>query len=373
MVRFLHTADWQLGMRRHFLDEDAQARFSAARVEAIVTMGDICRAEGCGFVVVAGDVFESNHIDRRTVCRALDALSHIPVPVYLLPGNHDPLDAASVYTAAAFTEGCPAHVHVLRDATPIPVAPGVEVVGMPWPSKRPAHDLVSAALETMAPAAGVVRVGVGHGAVSDGIFGTSSTAISLAMVEAALGDGRLAFLALGDRHSTTAVGSTGRVWYSGAPEPTDFDETDPGNVLLVDVTEDECHVERRAVGTWSFRREVVELAAAADVDDLAVHLARIPHRNRTILRLGLRGTIGLAAHAQLTALLDDERDVFAAIDEWDAETDLVVIPNDSDLATLDVAGFARTALDRLVAQCASAGDGAETARDAVALLHRMVA
>ena len=37
-VRFLHTSDWQLGMRRWFLhthdNADAQARFDAARLAA---------------------------------------------------------------------------------------------------------------------------------------------------------------------------------------------------------------------------------------------------------------------------------------------------------------------------------------------------
>ena len=35
MTRFLHTADWQLGMTRHFLAGDAQPRYSAARREAV--------------------------------------------------------------------------------------------------------------------------------------------------------------------------------------------------------------------------------------------------------------------------------------------------------------------------------------------------
>ena len=34
-VRFLHTSDWQLGMTRHFLEGEAQARYSAARIDAI--------------------------------------------------------------------------------------------------------------------------------------------------------------------------------------------------------------------------------------------------------------------------------------------------------------------------------------------------
>ena len=95
MTKFLHTADWQLGMTRHFLSDEAQARFTAARIEAISTIGALAVDEGCSFVVVCGDVFESNQVERQVVVRSLEAMKATPgVAFYLLPGNHDPLDAA---------------------------------------------------------------------------------------------------------------------------------------------------------------------------------------------------------------------------------------------------------------------------------------
>jgi len=373
VVRFLHTADWQLGMRRHFLDADAQARFADARIDAIRSLGEVAGTEQCAFVVVAGDVFESNQVDRRTIRRALDAMATIPVPVYLLPGNHDALDAGSLYRAPAFAAACPAHVHVLTDAVPVQVAPGVELVAAPWPSRRPAIDLVTAALDELAPAAGSTRVMVAHGAVADGVFGASANSIALDAVHTALADGRIAFLALGDRHSTTAVGRSGRVWYSGAPEPTDFDETDPGNVLVVDLAPDACTVVAHRVARWTYHRLIVDLASVADVDGLAADLDRLPAKDRTILRLGFRGTVGLATRARLDALLADLADRFAAVTDWEAGSDLLVVPDDHDLAALDVSGFARAALDRLVAAAGSATPEAVTARDALALLHRLAA
>ena len=38
-MRFVHTADWQLGMTRHFLDGEAQPRYSAARRDAVAGLG----------------------------------------------------------------------------------------------------------------------------------------------------------------------------------------------------------------------------------------------------------------------------------------------------------------------------------------------
>ena len=132
MVRFLHTADWQLGMTRHFLGAEAQPRFSAARVEVIRTIGALAVQESCSFVVVCGDVFETNHVERQVVVRALDAMAATPgVTFFLLPGNHDPLDASSVFRSPTFVAHRPANVVVLDSPLPVPVAPGVELVPAP--------------------------------------------------------------------------------------------------------------------------------------------------------------------------------------------------------------------------------------------------
>ncbi|MGV7813217.1 metallophosphoesterase family protein, partial [Mycobacterium kansasii] len=61
-MRFLHTADWQLGMTRHFLDADAQARFTDARLDAISRLGAVAAEREAEFVVVCGDVFEDNRL-----------------------------------------------------------------------------------------------------------------------------------------------------------------------------------------------------------------------------------------------------------------------------------------------------------------------
>ena len=38
-MRFVHTADWQLGMTRYFLNGEAQPRYSAARRDAVAGLG----------------------------------------------------------------------------------------------------------------------------------------------------------------------------------------------------------------------------------------------------------------------------------------------------------------------------------------------
>ncbi len=108
MVRFVHTADWQLGMTRHFLGDDAQARFRAARLDVIERIGHLAVEEACEFVVVCGDVFESNQVQRKVLLRALEKMAATPqVTFFLLPGNHDPFDASSIFRSSIFAEHRP--------------------------------------------------------------------------------------------------------------------------------------------------------------------------------------------------------------------------------------------------------------------------
>jgi len=103
-----------------------------ARLEAVRDIAKLARAEGCSFVTVSGDVFESNHLDRQVVVRALDAMAAFDVPVYLLPGNHDPVNAGSVYRSSTFREHCPEQVGMLDSSGAVTVpGTGVELLGDP--------------------------------------------------------------------------------------------------------------------------------------------------------------------------------------------------------------------------------------------------
>jgi len=371
MVRFLHSADWQLGMTRHFLGAEAQSRFTAARIEAIRTIGSLARAEDCSFVVVSGDVFETNHVERQVVVRSLEAMSATPsVTFYLLPGNHDPLDASSVFRSSTFRDRRPANVVVLDQPGRLAVAAGVELVAAPWSSKRPLQDLISAACVDL-PVDGTTRILVGHGAVDRLSPDRHNPAlIGLAELEAHLDSGQVHYVALGDRHSTTEVGRTGKVWYSGTPEPTDYTEVDPGNVLLVEASVDRTTVESRRVAGWRFVRRQFDLAGPADCDRLEAFMDSLPDKDRTIVKLALIGQLSLADKAHLDRLLAGHADLFAALETWDLRQDLVVLPDDTDFSELLLFGFAREALIDLRELAAGGGDDV-SARDALGLLYRL--
>jgi DNA repair exonuclease SbcCD nuclease subunit len=302
----------------------------------------------------------------------------IGIPVYLLPGNHDPLDAASVYTSALFTAECPENVTVLDRPGVHQVRPGLQIVAAPWRSKAPTSDLIAEVLDDL-PADGVTRVVVGHGAVDILVPDKDRPSlIRLAALEAAIARGAVHYVALGDKHSRMQVGSTGRIWYSGSPEVTNYDdiEPDPGQVLVVDIDEKDparpVQVDARRVGTWRFVSLHRSVDNSRDVADLDINLDLLPDKERTVVRLGLSGSLTVTDKATLDACLDKYARLFAALVPWDKRTDIAVVPADGEFDDLGIGGFAASAVDELVATARSEGDVADDARAALALLLRLV-
>ncbi|HET7308177.1 MAG TPA: exonuclease SbcCD subunit D [Gammaproteobacteria bacterium] len=373
-LRFIHTSDLQLGMTRHFLSSEAQARFTQDRIDAIRTIGQLATEREADFVVVAGDVFESNHLTRQTVVRAVDALQSLPVPVFLLPGNHDPLDASSLFNTAPFVDQN-SNVTVIRDSAPVqlPGRPDIEVVGAPWTSKRPVTDICGAMLDSLSPTSGVVRVAVAHGQVdrlSPDI--TRPDVIDLAKAEQALTDGRISYLALGDRHSATAVGESGAVWYSGAPVATDFDEVRPNQALLVEIAKGaKPTVEELPVGQWHFIRDEKSIHDSSDVAQVREWLDALPDKERTVLKIAFTGTVNIETAGELDAVLADFGDHFASLRQWDRKSDWVVAPDALDENSIALSGYAKRAWDELIGNAKDEGDDASEAQDALALFYRL--
>jgi DNA repair exonuclease SbcCD nuclease subunit len=371
-MRFVHTADWQLGMTRRWLGTEAQPRYSAARRDAVAGLGSLAADLDAEFVVVAGDVFEHNQLAPEVISQSLEAMRAIKIPVYLLPGNHDPLDASSVYTSALFKAECPTNVRVLDQPGTHEVRPGLEIVAAPWRSKAPTTDLVADVLDGLS-ADGVTRVLVAHGGVD--VLDpdpTKPSLIRLTGVEDALARGALHYVALGDKHSVTEVGSSGRAWYSGSPEVTNYDdvEPNPGHVLVVDIDESDPRrsvvVEATKVGRWRFSTLSRQVDNSRDIADLDLNLDLMPDKDRTVLRLALIGSLTVTDRAALDACLDKYSRLFASLRVWDSHSDLAVIPADGEFTDLGIGGFAAAAVEELV-ETARTGD-AEIAGDAQAAL-----
>lgn len=350
-MRLLHTADWQLGLKLRFVPGDRGAKARLERFEVVRRIAAVAREQAVDAVLVAGDVFDDNAIGPHTLQAAADALRcFAPIPVLLLPGNHDP---ATPGGALERLEDL-AHVRVLLGDDPVTLD---RLVVHPCPLRR-RHDREDPTRRLGEPVEGAVNVVLAHGGVAD--FGESGPGPNRIDLPGVLGRG-FDYVALGDWHGTLQVDA--RAWYPGTPEATRFSERDPGNVLLVDLGGDAPAVRPVPVGRTRWLQRDWTFETDADVAALATWLDTLEERAFTLLELTLRGALSLAAHARLDALVEEQREALLHLRVHDA--DLRDAPSEADLEALEAEGFVGLAAETLRAD--------PEGRDALRLLHRLLA
>jgi DNA repair exonuclease SbcCD nuclease subunit len=95
-MKFFQTADWQLGMKAAQVG-GAGERVRAERLKAVERIVRLAWDQAVDFILLAGDIFEDNAVERVLIQQTADLLGSVGLPVYLIPGNHDPLVPGSVW------------------------------------------------------------------------------------------------------------------------------------------------------------------------------------------------------------------------------------------------------------------------------------
>jgi DNA repair exonuclease SbcCD nuclease subunit len=310
-MRFIHTADWQIGMKAANVAEVAD-RVRAARLEAIDAIGRLAGEKGVDFVLVAGDVFEHNQVGHQCARDVLRRLGSYPVDVYIIPGNHDYAGAGSIYMTSAF-QNPPFNVHVLLKREPIELGHlGAVLYPCPVAQKRTVLDPTEWIPAESSQS--VIRVAVAHGSVREyGVGDPTDNPISLDSVAAK----HLDYLALGHWHSTSIL--TPRAAYSGTPESTSHTERDSGNVLVVSIDQPGSvpHIEQVHVGHLNWVQIEHEMSAPWQDSLLRLRSAVADvagEPSNSLLRLKLFGASTSEALAGVDDLVDDLRSTFLHID-----------------------------------------------------------
>lgn len=338
-IRFVHTADWQIGRAFRMFEARTAIPLEEARLACIDEIGKVAADGGAVHVLVAGDVYDSPDLSSKTLRQLLERMRlRTDVSWWLLPGNHDPARAGGVWDRIA-TLGVPDNVVALTQPGVRELAPGVSLLPAPLVARSFARDPTEWMNECETPS-GSIRIGLAHGSIKS--FGSDGAEAVIDPVRAATA--RLDYLALGDWHGTTEVNA--RTWYAGTPEPDRFRDNDPGNVLLVSIDGPGAVpvVQRRRTGRYTWVAETVEIT---DVTRLAqieqALLAHAPQSNGLLVQLALTGRLPVSAHGVL-ADWRDSLDAKLRYLEVDTSGLAVSIGNDDfdllgdDAALRDIAG-----------------------------------
>ncbi len=354
MLRLIHTSDWQLGLKLASVPDGRRSRVQNYRFQVIEEIAKLARQRHADAVLVAGDVFDDNAVGREILSQAKDAIALFgDIPVLLIPGNHDP---STPDAALARLEKIPS-VHVLSKNEPLEIIDGVVFYPCPLTSRNPREDPTG-----WIPADGPddkIRVVLAHGSAID--FSAGTDGVRLLDIKRLLDKG-MDYVALGDWHGTLRLDD--RVWYSGAPEATRFKESDPGNVLVVELDSPgavpKVESVRVASTTWVKRR--TDLTEPEDLDALETWLSSLPVRSKTLVELRLSGSLSYAELNRLDRLVEQEAEELLWL-RMRMNT-VTARPSAEDLQQLDTAGFVGRAADALREVADPGESGLEDASEA---------
>lgn len=365
-TRFVHTADWQIGLHARHIPDDERGEVRAARYDTVRRIADVAREGEADFVVVAGDVFEHHQLDRVPLQRAFEALRAFPCEVFLLPGNHDPYTPDALYRSEWWARECPSHVKVLATRKPIEL-PSATLLPCPL-LERHASDPTSWLGPSVGPA-DRVRVGVAHGGVEEilrGLSGDDELEVHNPIPMGLADRARLDYLALGDWHGRLRVND--RTWYSGTPEPTRFKEKDPGHVLFVEIDAPRAapKVSAHRVSRFTWHCIAATLTTADHVAALERQLEEVPNRVDTLVELSLDGRLDLGLRARLEhELIPRYRGRFKHLRVRDEK--LAVRLTDADLQSLPQDGWIGRVVESLRAGTVDASP--DDCQEALRMLH----
>lgn len=338
-MRFIHTADWQIGksFRRYGLREQ---QLRDARLDAIGAIGALAMRENAPFVLVAGDVYDHFAPAQRTANEPLERMLAYPgVSWLLLPGNHDPHRPDAIWDRLMRT-GLPANVKPLLSNDVIELGSGACLLPAPLLRNSETADL-TAWMDGAPTPPGAIRIGVAHGSVTG--F-SDQQAASNPIDPARAKSAGLGYLALGDWHRTMKINE--RTWYSGTHEPDRAGGQKIGQALLVELASNDMAPLVTPVDVGIYRWESREMdLRGADLADVETSLRALPDLSRTLLRLTCTGVLPLAARADLERRLEALQAAFFHL-EYDLDR-LAAQPSDEDLETLDFDGVLRKSADLL--------------------------
>ncbi len=391
MPSLLHAADLHLGMRITRFDQTIAGKIREARFKALDNILEKARELQVDLLLIAGDLFDDATVDNLTARRAFEMLESLTMPVYVLPGNHDPLLAGGVWDRPPWNQQPSRKPFLLDMAKPVKAIPGLTLFPCPVLRKTSMED--PTAWIAQAPEAnGSIRVGVAHGSLKTRDDLPPDDHL---IPRHAAADLKLDYLALGHWHGRRLFedpAGVERTAYSGTHEPMRFQGSSENltgwspysggsrEEFLDGGKGEVLHVRFRApgeppqfdpleVGHFQWLDERRELASAVDLESLIKDVATRPAPECRLLRLRLSGVLDAGNMLRLEELREIlKRYLLGELDG----TRLHLQPTEEEMREAAGQGVLHRVLEKLRAEAASPEpDCRNIAERAILLLYQI--
>ena len=310
MIKILHTADLHLGK-----DFKGLGGFGEELRETIKhtfsKIIDLALERKIDLLLISGDLFNSNKVSSKLVGYVVDELRRLNgIPTCIIPGTHDCYDSNSVYRRNEFTNDLE-NIFIFRNSTPttkiferlnVVIHGKANITNLG--SESPLKDL-KANKDMM------FNIALAHGAIKiEGKYNPDEYVIDPKEIE----NSGMDYIALGHWHKCAEYSSDKtktKAWYSGSPETLQFEDRDEsGCVLLVSLDENNCRVEKREMGRYSWQELNIDTSIYPPSAQLTQQILNYKGENK-IVRVYLEGIISPDNSIDFSELEEELKNHFA--------------------------------------------------------------
>lgn len=303
MVKFIHTSDWQIGMKGSGLGT-AGDLVRKIRIESIANIFKAAQTNKVDFVLIAGDIFEHNLVSLEDVSSVIKIFNQFSnIPIFLLPGNHDNIGPGSVYERDIFKRV--EHLRILDSSSPLTID-GVTIHPNPvYSIYNPKYKETNFECVKEVPG---IHIGIAHGSLLGEFHETGE--IDLPIDRRCVDASGLDYLALGHWHSQKIFedeSGVPRIAYSGTHEQTKYDENLAGYCLLVEIDSKGSNPKITPIKcgllSWvSLKTDIRDKLSVQQLDELLKN-----NKNIDLIRIELNGEIDIIDYYNIEKILEYNR------------------------------------------------------------------
>ena len=291
MMKILHTGDLHLGREYKTVDSSVADFYRQARLDALDNIIRIAGNENCGYMVIAGDLFDSHNPPSSLIGTVCQTLNKCPCPVLIIPGNHDYCQKDDKLWAKVKSTVDDTKIKVLDQCGAYDLDDAI-FYACPCNDRYSDHNQLAWLKIDRARDPKKLNIGVAHGAIEGLSYDNAGKYYYMELRE--LEDLGMDLWLIGHTHIPYPAGETirgQRIFNAGTHQQTDISDNSEGSVFVIDIDDNKDITARKIRTSTIFfvRKELILVHGKSLRDALEKIVDSLDDPKHTTLRLIISG------------------------------------------------------------------------------------
>ncbi len=320
-VRFIHTADWQVGKPyRNVSEPNKRYRLQTARLNSVKRITEIAKEYKVDFVAVCGDLFDSSTVPIDIVMEVLEIIGSLEICFYVIPGNHDHGGAAGIWRRADVQRELKSRAPLLKLLNikqPVNIGKAV-ILPCPLLRRQELEDPCKwiSRLDWNELPKKLPKIVMAHGSITKFVNASNELTDIDNLIEREfvntitldnINMDHVDYVALGDWHNLKKINE--HIWYCGTPEQDKFNITlddKRSQILMVEcINGKKPNIDIIDTGELKWHEYKIHMTCGDDIDCLELFIKnQIGSRvSNDLLKLEIDGNLSLEEFKRFDTLI----------------------------------------------------------------------